>query len=180
MDAQPARHALRSRMDHEHGRMAHANAVPGRAAGRCFLHQPLVSAAPWCTMPGRAPLTTPPSPLRSCLFSNKLTMESAGRGAAQANQVHVQQCVRMAYNETLTVDVVFTNNPNEGISVLYDASTSGPGMLPNYGVLARSEARVRPPLLPQQAAASRGKPRRCSRWGADAIVMFLFLLLCLC
>lgn len=40
------------------------------------------------------------------------------------------------------VDVVFSIHPFEGLSVLYDPSTTGSSMIPGFGVTAASQIRV--------------------------------------
>lgn len=98
-------------------------------------------------------------------------MRCAGGDSNRANPVHTTSCVRLSYRETVDTDLVFSNNPAEvrqqqapahararrpgaplaaalaaltqGISVLYDGSTTDEKILPRFGVTTQSQVQVR-------------------------------------
>ncbi|KAF5828277.1 hypothetical protein DUNSADRAFT_17861 [Dunaliella salina] len=74
-----------------------------------------------------------------CLLSNKLSYESTEGVSDMVNQTFIDGCVRVPHLETLQMPLVYSINPFEGVSALYDPSTSDDEVLPRYGVTAASE-----------------------------------------
>ncbi|KAF5828278.1 hypothetical protein DUNSADRAFT_17861 [Dunaliella salina] len=79
-----------------------------------------------------------------CLLSNKLSYESTEGVSDMVNQTFIDGCVRVPHLETLQMPLVYSINPFEGVSALYDPSTSDDEVLPRYGVTAASETMCKP------------------------------------
>ncbi|KAF5826385.1 hypothetical protein DUNSADRAFT_3349 [Dunaliella salina] len=79
-----------------------------------------------------------------CLLSNKLSPESTQGMSDSINQTLIDGCVRVPHLGTLQMPLVYSINPFEGVSALYDPSTSDDKMLPRYGVTTASETMCMP------------------------------------
>jgi len=73
-----------------------------------------------------------------CLVSSNLPVhELKGSDSTLADQ-----CVRVPYLDSHRVPMVYTEDPLEGVSVLYDPSSSDDQVLPRFGVTTVSEIQV--------------------------------------
>jgi len=79
-----------------------------------------------------------------CLLSNKLSSESTEGVSDLVNQTFIDGCVYVRHLGTLQMPLVYSINPFEGVSALYDPSTSDDEVLPRYGVTAASETMCKP------------------------------------
>ncbi|KAF5827552.1 hypothetical protein DUNSADRAFT_468 [Dunaliella salina] len=99
------------------------------------------SAPDWTIGRGPWPVSVQCHATSGCLFSNRLTDANTLNIASRANPEHRNTCVRIPYKEALEVDVVFSIHPYEGISVLYDPTTTDETMIEGFGVTAASQIR---------------------------------------
>mmetsp|Transcript_5345 Transcript_5345/g.12568 ORF Transcript_5345/g.12568 Transcript_5345/m.12568 type:complete len:408 (+) Transcript_5345:25-1248(+) len=99
------------------------------------------SAPDWTIGRGPWPMSLQCHATSGCLFSNRLTDANTLNVASRADPEHRNTCLRIPYNEALEVDVVFSIHPYEGISVLYDPTTTDETMIEGFGVSAASQIR---------------------------------------